>query len=140
MKKYINFIAVVVILLSVSSCSTNRFVKFQSETQSTSSIKIKPSTRLNNVVVTLDGNLVWEKSRTIKSLTIQNVPAGNHELQVTSASWIYKNDINHSASINVKGQGETKTELVSVPPYSTGYWVFNGIIYLAAFSTIFVVR
>jgi hypothetical protein len=117
--------------LALMSCSANRVVQYQSETESTSSIKVKPSTKLRDVVVTLDGNLVWEKSRKVKSLTIQNVPAGSHELRVTSASWIYKDEINHTANVEVKGKGETKTELVSIPPYSVGYWVYNGIVYLA---------
>jgi hypothetical protein len=114
-------------------------VQYQSESESTSTIKVKPSTKLNNVVVTLDGNLVWEKSKTVKSLTIENVPAGTHEIRVTSASWIYKDEINHTNKIEVKGKGEVKTELVSVPPFSTGYWVYNGIVYLAAIATPFLI-
>jgi hypothetical protein len=114
-------------MMALMSCTANRVVQYQSESASTSSIKVKPSTRLRNVVVTLDGNLVWEKTRMVKSLTIENVPAGNHELRVTSASWIYKDEINHSKDIEVTGKGETKTELVSVPPFSVGYWVYNGL-------------
>ena len=117
--------------MALMSCSANRVVQYQSETESTSTIKVRPSTRLKNVVVTLDGNLVWEKTRPVKSLTIENVPAGNHELRVTSASWIYKDEINHTKDIEVKGKGETKTELVSVPPYSVGYCVYNGIVCVA---------
>jgi hypothetical protein len=131
MKKTNIIIAILCCTLALMSCSANRVVQYQSETESTSSIKVKPSTKLRNVVVTLDGNLVWEKSRKVKSLTIQNVPAGSHELRVSSASWIYKDEINHTANIEVKGKGETKTELVSIPPYSVGYWVYNGIVYLA---------
>lgn len=121
-------------MMVLVSCSANRVVQYQSATESTSTIKVRPSTRLKNVVVTLDGNLVWEKTRTVKSLTIENVPAGNHELRVTSASWIYKDEINHTKDIEVKGKGETKTELVSVPPFSVGYWVYNGIVYIALIS------
>ena len=121
-------------MIALMSCSANRVVQYQSETESTSTIKVRPSTRLKNVVVTLDGNLVWEKTRPVKSLTIENVPAGNHELRVTSASWIYKDEINHTKDIEVKGKGETKTELVSVPPFSVGYWVYNGIVYIALIS------
>ena len=125
-------------MMALMSCSANRVVQYQSETESTSTIKVRPSTRLKNVVVTLDGNLVWEKTRTVKSLTIENVPAGNHELRVTSASWIYKNEINHTKDIEVKGKGEVKTELVSVPPFSAGYWVYNGVVYLALLSIWFL--
>ena len=128
----------IIAVLFLTSCSANRVVQYQSETESTSTIKVKPSTKLRDVVVTLDGNLVWEKSRKVKSLTIQNVPAGSHELRVTSASWVYKNEINHTSNIEVKGKGETKTELVSVPPYSAGYWVYSGIVYLVAVSIWFL--
>jgi hypothetical protein len=134
MKKINITITILCCTLAFMSCSANRVVQYQSDSEATSTIKVKPSTKLNNVVVTLDGNLVWEKSRKVKSLTIENVPAGTHELRVTSASWIYKDEINHSNNIEVKGKGETKTELVSVPPYSVGYWVYNGIVYLALVS------
>lgn len=136
MKKILKYF-IGLVLVFQTGCSANRIVQYQSETESTSSIKVKPSTKLSHVVVTLDGNLVWEKSKVVKSLTIQNVPSGRHELRVTSASWIYRDEINHSSNIEVKGKGETKTELISVPPYSTGYWVYNGIIYLVAISTLF---
>jgi hypothetical protein len=137
MKKYTSLFITAVCVVLFAGCSANRVVQYQSETESTSSIKVKPSTKLSDVVVTLDGNLVWEKRRKVKSLTIQNVPAGNHELRVTSASWIYKDEINHSATIDVKGKGETKTELVSVPPFSAGYWIYNGIVYLVAVTVWF---
>jgi hypothetical protein len=137
MKKYTSLFITSLCVVLFAGCSANRVVQYQSETESTSSIKVKPSTKLSNVVVTLDGNLVWEKSRKVKSLTIQNVHAGNHELRVTSASWIYKDEINHSATIDVKGKGETKTEIVSVPPFSAGYWIYNGIVYLVAISVWF---
>jgi hypothetical protein len=138
MKKTNIIIAILCCTLALMGCSANRVVQYQSESESTSSIKVKPSTKLKNVVVTLDGNLVWEKSRKVKSLTIENVPAGNHELRVTSASWIYKDEINHTKEIEVKGKGETKTELVSVPPYSVGYWVYNGVVYFVAFAVWFL--
>ena len=120
------------------SCSANRVVQYQAESESTSSIKVKPSSKLSNVVVTLDGNLVWEKTRKVKSLTIENVPAGEHELRVTCASWIYKDEINQTNVIKVNGKGEVKTELVSVPPYSAGYWAYNGIVFLAIMITPFL--
>ena len=138
MKKNNIIFGILCCMMALMSCSANRVVQYQSETESTSTIKVRPSTRLKNVVVTLDGNLVWEKTRTVKSLTIENVPAGNHELRVTSASWIYKNEINHTKDIEVKGKGEVKTELVSVPPFSSGYWVYNGVVYLALLSIWFL--
>jgi hypothetical protein len=146
MKKNKIIFGIMCCMMALMSCAANRVVQYQSESASTSSIKVNmqshqwatgiaydprlivaPSTRLRNVVVTLDGNLVWEETRTVQSLTIENVPAGNHELRVTCASWIYKDEINHSKDIEVTGKGETKTELVSVPPFSVSFWLGIGI-------------
>lgn len=131
MKKTKIIFGILCCVMALMSCSAKRIVQYQSNSLSTSSIKVKPSSSLRNVVVTLDGNLVWEKTRRVRSLTIENVPAGIHELHVTSASWIYTDEINHSKEIEVTGKGETKTELVSVPPFSSGYWLYNGVVLLA---------
>ena len=72
MKKNKIIFGILCCMMALMSCTANRVVQYQSESASTSSIKVKPSTRLRNVVVTLDGNLVWEKTRTVKSLTIEN--------------------------------------------------------------------
>jgi hypothetical protein len=131
MKKLNIQIILVLSVLLFAGCSARRVVQYQTRTDSTSTINVKPSTTIKNVVVTLAGKLVREKTRRVKSLEIQNVPKGNHELRVTSASWIYKDEINFTKNITVDGTGDKKTELVSIPPYSTGYWVYTGIIYVA---------
>jgi hypothetical protein len=122
-------------LISLIGCNTNRVVQFQLTKDSTSSIKIKPSTAIGNVVVLLDGNMVWEKLRTVKSLTIENVPKGDHILQVVSANWYYKNEIDIIKLIHVDGKGETKIELVSVPPFSSGYWMYLSVLAIVPWIT-----
>lgn len=115
---------IILITLSCIGCNTNRIVQFQVAKDSTSTIKIKPSRPIENVVVVLDGSMVWEKTRTIKSLTIENVPKGNHTIQFLSGSWYLKDKLEITKPIQVEGIGETKVELISVPPLSTGYWIY----------------
>jgi hypothetical protein len=105
-------------------CNTNRVVRFQTAIDSTSIIKLKPSRPIENVVVLIDGNLVWEKTRTVKSLTIENVPKGDHSIQFVSGSWYLKEKIDFTKPVRVEGKGETKVELISIPPVSTGYWIY----------------
>lgn len=125
MKKNITKICLTLLIILASSCSTNRMIQYQTSSDSTSSVLVKPSTKLSNVIVTVDGNIVWDKAKTLKSLTIKNIPAGNHEIKVMNKSWIYKEELNHKSNVTLKGNGETKTELVSVPAYSTGYYVYT---------------
>jgi len=125
MKKNITKISLILVILMATSCSSNRMIQYQTSTDSTSSVLLKPSVKLSNVIVTVDGNIVWDKAKGLKSLTIKNIPAGNHEIKVMNKSWIYKEELNHKSNISLKGNGETKTELVSVPGYSTGYYVYT---------------
>jgi|GEM_PF-459892 len=112
-------------------CNTNRIVQFQAGKDSTSNIKIKPSRPIENVVVVIDGNMIWEKSRTVKSLTIENVPKGDHTIEIVSGSWYLKDKLEVSKPIKLEGKGETKVELVSVPPVSTGYWIYVSALLIA---------
>jgi len=133
MRNQIYFI--VLLLISLIGCNTNRIVQYQLTKDSTSSIKIKPSTAIGNVLVLLDGNMVWEKSRTVKSLTIENVPKGDHILQLVSANWYYNDKIDINKLIHVDGKGETKIELVSVPPFSSGYWMYLSVLAIVPWIT-----
>ena len=117
-------------LRAVSGMSSTNTITIRPETGATVNLSANvPS----NPIFSINGGTNWTidgragGAGTTKSLTIENVPAGNHELRVTCASWIYKDEINQSKDIEVTGKGETKTELVSVPPFSVGYWVYSGL-------------
>lgn len=56
-------------------------------------------------------------------------PKGNHEVNVVSESWAYKESLNDKQTVKITGGGDNKAVLVSVPPYSTGYYIYmTGII------------
>ena len=116
-------------ILSLSSCAREIIVPLQDSSVNTSSIKIRPATPVKSAVVTIDGNLVWERRCKVKSITLTNVPKGSHEINVTSGSWYYKEALKQKEVVDVNGNNETRTILVSVPPYSTGYWIYRSVLF-----------
>lgn len=121
-----------ILLLSamfLSSCAKRVTVSFGGGTDNVGTVKIKPSTTIKGASVTMDGKLVWDKKKRIKSITVTNVPKGNHEVNVVSESWAYKESLNDKQTVKISGSGDNKAVLVSVPPYSTGYYIYmTGII------------
>jgi len=137
MKKSIfNLLALILCVTLFSSCAKNVVIPFQANGTNTGSVKIKPSIPIKAASVTVDGNLIWDKKSRIKSLTITNMPNGNHDINVVSASWYYKEALNHKETVNL-GNGENRAILVSVPPYSTGYYLYmTGVIIVCALPSL----
>jgi len=71
----------------------------------------------------MDGSLIWDKRKRVKSITVTNVPQGSHEVNIVSKSWYYKEALNHKETVGLKSN-ENKTMLISVPPYSAGYYFY----------------
>ncbi len=127
-KSKLSLILCISCVLLFASCAKKVVIPFQSETLNTGSIKLKPSTSIKSASVTMDGSLIWDKKKRVKSVTITNVPQGSHDVNVVSASWYYKEALNHKETVELKS-GENKTMLISVPPYSTGYYFYmTGVI------------
>jgi len=124
----------VICIMLFSSCAKKVVMPYQNNSANTGSIKIKPSTSLKAASVTIDGNLLWDRKKKIKSITITNVPIGTHNVNVTSASWYYKEAVNHKETIRINSAGDNKAILVSVPPYSTGYWICCGVAFLVCLT------
>ena len=127
--KYIMILKTSVLILMISSCSAlrstygkeasiyDREVNYQTNTVDGSDILILPSHDLHNVLVTIDDKLVWDKSKgkRLNSLTIHNIPAGNHTVKVVSVGKSLGSKVNYSNQVNLKGNGATHTEFISTP-------------------------
>ena len=83
--------------------------------------------------MTLNDQLMVDK-KNVKSLTVKNVPNGEYNLHYVSESSRYKEKLDAQMPITMVG-GKEVTKLVEVPPYSNGYWVYNG---LALFPLFFI--
>ncbi|PQJ08772.1 hypothetical protein CJD36_022495 [Flavipsychrobacter stenotrophus] len=124
-------ITITILLLSalfLSSCAKRVTVSYGGGNDNVGTVKIKPSTTIKGASVTMDGKLVWDKRKRIKTLTVTNVPKGNHEVNVVSESWAYKESLNDKQTVKITGSGDNKAVLVSVPPYSTGYYIYMTVI------------
>lgn len=122
----IHFLILISGLFTFCSCSKHIYINYQTETTNTGRILLKPSKPTERTFVTINDSLIVE-NKSIKSITINNVPLGNFNLHYTSDNSWYKDKLDVQIPIEMKS-GKEITKLVEVPPYSTGYWIyFTGI-------------
>jgi len=110
-------------LLIFASCSEHVWVNFQTESANTGKVILKPNKATRNTYVTVNDKLIVDKEY-VKSVTISNIPSGDYNIHYTSDNSLYKDNIDAEIPIEMEN-GKEVTKLVAVPPYSTGYWVFN---------------
>jgi len=108
-------------LLLLSSCGKNIHVNYQSDATNTGKVVLKPAEPTNRTYVTFNDSLLVNK-KYVKSVTIHNVPSGEHQVHYTSNNYVYKEKIDGKMTVNVDNN-RVITKLIEVPPYSTGYWI-----------------
>jgi hypothetical protein len=59
----------------------------------------------------------------VRSVTINNLPAGNYKIKIRSSSSWYTERLCSSFALKTDGDGKTIVKEVKVPPHSTWYWV-----------------
>jgi hypothetical protein len=74
-------------------------------------------------MVTINDQLVVD-GKFVKSVTILNVPNGDHVIHYTADNSFYKTPLKADFPIKMEN-GKSMTKLVEVPPYSAGYWVLT---------------
>lgn len=123
------------ISLLLTACAKDFYTSFKSpsEGEKYGTLIVKFSGSIKDVNITVDGNLVAEDKFT-ERVQVNNLPVGQHTVNVIAASWELKRDINVKESVNIQPNG-TQTVLVQIPPKSTGFWIYQAAIYLATFST-----
>lgn len=119
--------------LIFASCATNYQVQYQVESRNTGSITLKPSSTTSKTNVTINDNLVLDNKNNVKSVRIDNVPAGEHTIVYASESSTYKTPLHEEINAVIE-PGKQSTKLVQVPPTSGGYWAY--LIILAAIPII----
>lgn len=107
--------------LLLSSCAKNIHVNYQNDSANTGKVVLKPAEPTNRTYVTFNDSLLVNK-KYVKSVTIHNVPSGEHEVHYTSNNYAYKEKIDGKMTVNVDNN-RVITKLIEVPPYSAGYWI-----------------
>lgn len=112
-----------ILFLSVilfSSCAKNITVTAGT---GNGSITMKPTKATPKTYVTVNDKLIVDK-KNVKSVTVTGLSDGDNKIVYKSESSIYKEPLAIEKNINIEN-GSDKTEIVTVPPYSTGYWLYT---------------
>ena len=113
-------------LLIFSSCSKHIYVNYQIESVNTGKVVLKPSKPTERTYVTINDKLIVDK-KNVRSVTINNVPNGDYNIHYTADNSFYKEKLDVQIPLKME-EGKEIKKLIQVPPYSTGYWVYLGLI------------
>jgi hypothetical protein len=106
--------------LLLSSCAQNIHVNYQSDSYNTGKVVLKPAQPTDGTFVTINDSLIVDR-KFVRSVTIHNVPIGEHQVHFTSDNTIYKEKIDGQIPVKVEN-GRVITKLIDVPPYGAFYW------------------
>lgn len=108
-----------------ASCGKHLVVNFSDNPTNSGSLNLLPSRQLSGASLTVDGKLLVEREY-VRKITVLNIPLGEHHFHFTCDNSSYKDKVQFDKSLVVKA-GEERTELIEVPPHSTGYWINSGL-------------
>lgn len=123
MKKWLFASAFALAMASLASCSKNIVVPYPSQSAGTGKIVLTPTAPVTGTVVTMNDKMLVAR-KNVKSVTITNVPAGEHRVNISADSWMYKEPLRHEFNLNVT-DGQEVSKIVDRPPFSTGYYVYQ---------------
>jgi hypothetical protein len=83
---------------------------------------MKPTKPTPKTYVTINDKLIVD-NKNVKSVTITGLEDGDKKIVYKSESSVYKNPLEVEKVMTVKN-GSDKTEIITVPPYSSAYWIF----------------
>jgi|AntRauTorckE5430_2_1112549.scaffolds.fasta_scaffold00629_4 hypothetical protein len=115
------FIAFIALVL-LSSCAKDITV---SAGTGKGVITMKPTTPTVRTYVTINDQLVVDSKR-VKSVTVTGLEEGENKVVYKSSSLTYKEAMEVEKTIVVKNN-TNKTEILTVPPNSNGYWIYSGL-------------
>ena len=120
--KTIKFISSLFVLSIIfSSCAKQITISYSNQKENTGSVVILPTASIYGSLTVNDSLMVERKH--LRKITITNVPTNKSlDLNLTAESYKYKDVLNYKANVSVDNN-QTKTQLVSVPPDSNGYWI-----------------
>jgi len=111
-------------------------LSYKSNATETGKIVLVPDRVVPKTTVTINDSLIVYK-KFVKTVTINNVPVGYHDIHFVSDSRWYKKNLDFSSKNRVD-KDKTKTMLIGVSPYSNGFWAYQGILYMTIMSLWFL--
>jgi hypothetical protein len=136
--KLIQFSLVLALSLLLSSCALNYFYIYQPDQTKTGKALFIPTGPTSNTYVTLNDSLIIE-NKYLKSLTLENLPNGDYSLHYTSLNNGYKEKLDKYYLFKIEN-GTQKVEVVAVPPMSSGYWIYAGLVSASIYAILLLGR
>lgn len=109
------------IMLLFTSCAKNITVNLSNSSTSTGRVIVEPTKGTDGTYVTLNDSLIVKK-KAVKSVIINNIPAGTHKIHYSCDNSFYKEKLDTVITVKV-AKDKHINKVVEVPPYSAGYWI-----------------
>lgn len=118
-------ISTTLLVLSVllSSCAKSIVVNYSNQPENNSTYIFQPSKPIGGTYLTINGQTLVE-NKNVKKITVNKLPEGPMEYHIISESSMYKTPFDFKAKKTLKN-GQSETELLTVPPYSNAYWTYT---------------
>ncbi len=121
----IRFLLVIGFSSLFSSCALNYYYTYQPSNVGTGKAVFKPAYPTEKTFVLLNDSLIID-NKFVKSITFENLPEGKYELHYMSSNFAYKDKLDQRIIFDIQ-QGKLLNQIITLPPFSTGYWVYNGV-------------
>ena len=112
----------IIALVCLSSCAKDITV---SAGTGTATLTMKPTRATPRTYVTVNDELLVDK-KAVKSVTVTGLTEGENKIVYKAESLSYKDPLELEKVITFEKDAK-KTEIVTVPPTSNGYWIYNGL-------------
>ena len=122
------FFTLFIAILLFASCAQDIYVQYPGDDQHSQSIKLQPNKPTYGTYITIDQQLIVDH-RNVRSVTIQNVPVGKHEIDYVCDNSVMQHPLDANMTIWIE-KGKSETHLIEVPPNSTAYWIGQAINYV----------
>lgn len=122
-------------LLFFAGCAQNVLTQYPGAAgEESGALVIKFADPMQNVHVAMDGKMVAEDKFT-ERVEISDIPAGDHDLSIVANSRSRESAIDMHREIHIPA-GEEQVLLVATPARSSGYWIYEGLSWLAVMGWI----
>lgn len=142
--KCMKFTAMGIVLFSIlalAGCATMQ-VEYESNfwgSDNRGEINILLARSVPQLTVLVDDRIVLDaRGWNTRRVDIRNIPTGTHRVKMFANSWQLKEDFHYEDTV-VLGRGDRVPLMVSVPQYSTAYWIYViGIAVISALPSVIV--
>lgn len=133
--KFGRFLILLFIAFFLSSCAENLLVNYQAEPGNTTNLVLKFSKVSHHARLSVNDKLLV-KCNLVRSVTLQNLPAGNYDIECWSNSGWKKQKV--CTRLNAEMNGDQKTVVENIELHVKNGWYWVGITSLLAWPVVLV--